>query len=124
MTSIRKVNIAEAFSTFSDHWQPRVAGEINDSLVKLVKLEGQFDWHHHDAEDEMFLVISGTMRMGFSDGDVDLHPGEFIVVPHGVEHRPEALGGECHVMLIEPATTVNTGTVINEKTFTKFERIA
>lgn len=121
--TIKKINLADAFATFSDHWNPRIAGAVNDSLVKLVKFSGQFDWHHHENEDEMFLVVSGTMRMGFRDGDIDVGPGEYIVVPHGVEHRPEAIGGECHVMLIEPNTTVNTGNVVTEKTVTELERL-
>ena len=121
--TIDKVNLAEAFSTFSDHWNPRIAGEINDTLVKLVKFNGQFDWHHHQIEDELFLVISGKMRMGLRTGDIDVGPGEFIVIPHGTEHRPEALNGECQVMLIEPSSTLNTGNVITEKTAIKLERL-
>jgi mannose-6-phosphate isomerase-like protein (cupin superfamily) len=113
---MRKVNLAEAFGTFSDHWSPKVAGELNDSLVKLVKLSGQFDWHHHEVEDELFLVVSGRLRMGLRTGDIDLDPGEFIIVPHGVEHRPEALTDECHVVLLEPKTTLNTGNVVNDRT--------
>jgi mannose-6-phosphate isomerase-like protein (cupin superfamily) len=121
--TINKVNLTDSFATFSDHWNPRVAGEVNDSLVKLVKFSGQFDWHHHDIEDELFLVISGTMRMGLLTGDVDVAPGEFIIIPHGTEHRPEALDGECHVILIEPNTTLNTGNVVTEKTVTELERL-
>jgi mannose-6-phosphate isomerase-like protein (cupin superfamily) len=121
--TISKVNLTDSFATFSDHWNPRVAGEVNDSLVKLVKFSGQFDWHHHDIEDELFLVISGTMRMGLLTGDVDVAPGEFIIIPHGTEHRPEALDGECHVILIEPNTTLNTGNVVTEKTVTELERL-
>jgi mannose-6-phosphate isomerase-like protein (cupin superfamily) len=113
---MRKVNLAEAFGTFSDHWSPKVAGELNDSLVKLTKLSGQFDWHHHEVEDELFLVVSGRLRMGLRTGDIDLDPGEFIIVPHGVEHRPEALTDECHVVLVEPKTTLNTGNVVNDRT--------
>jgi mannose-6-phosphate isomerase-like protein (cupin superfamily) len=120
----KKINLTEAFNQFSDHWSPRIAGTINDSHVKLVKFEGQFDWHHHDREDELFLVIAGTMRMGLRTGDVDVGSGEFIVVPHGVEHRPEAIGGECHVMLLEPKTTVNTGNVVTEKTVTDLKTLA
>jgi mannose-6-phosphate isomerase-like protein (cupin superfamily) len=119
--TIKKINLAEAFATFSDHWNPRIAGEVNDSLVKLVKFTGQFDWHHHEVEDELFLVVSGIMRMGLRDGDVDVGPGEYIIIPHGVEHRPEAIGGECHVMLIEPKTTLNTGNVVTEKTVRELE---
>jgi mannose-6-phosphate isomerase-like protein (cupin superfamily) len=121
--TINKVNLTDSFATFSDHWNPRVAGEVNDSLVKLVKFSGKFDWHHHDIEDELFLVISGTMRMGLLTGDVDVAPGEFIIIPHGTEHRPEALDGECHVILIEPNTTLNTGNVVTEKTVTELERL-
>ncbi len=121
--AIAKINLTEAFATFSDHWNPRVAGEVNDSLVKLVKFSGQFDWHHHEKEDELFLVVSGTMRMGLRNGDVDVGPGELIIIPHGVEHRPEAIGGECHVMLIEPNTTLNTGNVVTEKTVRELERL-
>ena len=113
---MHKVNLAEAFATFSDHWNPRVAGQINDFQVKVVKLKGAFDWHHHDVEDELFLVVSGRMRMGLRDGDIEVGPGEFIVVPHGVEHRPEALTEECHVLLLEPGTTLNTGNVVTERT--------
>ena len=113
---MNKVNLAEAFSTFSDYWNPRIAGQINNFQLKVVKLNGAFDWHHHEVEDELFLVVSGRMRMGLRDGDIEVGPGEFIVVPHGVEHRPEAIGGECHVVLLEPGTTLNTGNVITEKT--------
>lgn len=113
---IRKVNLAEAFASFSDHWSPKVAGDINDAQVKLAKFEGKFDWHHHDEEDELFLVVKGTMRMGLRAGDVDVGEGEFLIVPKGIEHRPEALDGECHVLLLEPKSTLNTGHVITEKT--------
>ena len=113
---MHKVNLAEAFATFADHWSPRVAGQINDFQVKVVKLKGAFDWHHHDVEDELFLVVSGRMRMGLRDGDIEVGPGEFIVVPHGVEHRPEAITEECHVLLLEPGTTLNTGNVVTERT--------
>ena len=113
---MHKVNLAEAFATFADHWNPRVAGQINDFQVKVVKLKGAFDWHHHDVEDELFLVVSGRMRMGLRDGDIEVGPGEFIIVPHGVEHRPESLTEECHVLLLEPGTTLNTGNVVTERT--------
>lgn len=121
--TIKKVNLAESFATFSDHWNPRVAGTVNESLVKLVKFEGQFDWHHHEVEDELFFVISGTMRMGLRSGDIDVGQGEYIIIPHGVEHRPEAIGGECHVVLIEPNTTLNTGNILTEKTVIELERL-
>ena len=113
---LKKVNLTQAFASFSDHWSPRVGGDINDAQVKLAKFEGRFDWHMHEREDELFLVISGTMRMGLKDGDIDVEAGEFLIVPKGVEHRPEALGGECHVMLLEPKTTLNTGNVVTERT--------
>ena len=120
----KKVVLADAFSRFSDHWNPRIAGEINDAHVKLVKFAGEFDWHHHEHEDELFLVIAGLMRMGLRTGDIDVGPGEFIIVPRGVEHRPAAIGGECQVMLLEPKTTVNTGNVVTEKTVTTLETLA
>ena len=120
---MNKVNLAEAFSRFSDPWNPRIAGDINGFQVKLVKLEGLFDWHHHEVEDELFLVVRGRMRMGFRDRDVDLDPGEFIIVPHGVEHRPQALTETCDVVLLEPASTVNTGEAQSERTRLDLERI-
>ena len=113
---MHKVNLTQAFGTFSDFWSPKVAGELNDSLVKLAKFSGSFDWHHHEHEDELFLVVSGRLRMGLRTGDIDLEPGEFIIVPHGIEHRPEALTEECHVVLLEPRTTLNTGNIVNERT--------
>lgn len=121
--TLAKINLAEAFSRFSDPWNARLAGEINDTFVKLVKLEGKFDWHHHDEEDEMFLVVAGTMRMGLRTGDIDVHAGEYLIVPRGTEHCPEAIGGECHVLLIEPGTTRNTGNVTTDKTKTELARL-
>mgnify|MGYP005999971047 FL=1 len=121
--TIGKVNLAAAFATFHDHWNPRVAGDINDFQVKLVKFEGKFDWHHHETEDELFLVVQGRMKMGLRSGDVIVGPGEFIIVPHGTEQCPEALDGECHVLLLEPGTTRNTGTVETDKTRHRLERI-
>ena len=121
---MRKINLAEAFARFSDHWSPKVLGDVNDAQVKAVKLEGAFEWHHHDAEDELFLVVEGRMRMGLRTGDIDLGQGELIIVPRGVEHRPEALGGECHVLLFEPKTTLNTGNVESERTVRELDRLA
>lgn len=121
--TIAKVNLADAFAQFSDHWSPRVAGEINDAQVKLVKFAGKFDWHHHEREDELFLVVSGVLRMGLRTGDIDVQPGEFIIIPKGTEHCPEAIGDECHVLLLEPSTTVNTGNVVTEKTVTELARL-
>ncbi|WP_218667964.1 cupin domain-containing protein [Sphingopyxis sp. KK2] len=120
---VGKVNLAEAFGRFHDHWNPRVAGDINNFQVKLVKFAGQFDWHHHDAEDELFLVVAGRMKMGLRTGDVIVEPGEFIIVPHGTEHCPEALDGECSVLLLEPNSTLNTGNVETEKTRKTLERL-
>ncbi len=124
MTHPAKINLAQAFGAFSDHWSPKIAGDLNDAQIKLAKLSGAFHWHHHTEEDELFLVVSGRLRMGLRDGDVDLEPGEFIIVPHGVEHRPEALTEECHVVLIEPKTTLNTGNVVNERTVRDLDRLA
>ena len=120
---MNKVNLAEAFAQFSEHWSPKIAGDVGSFQIKLVKLGGAFHWHHHDHEDELFLVVAGRLRMGFRDRVVDLDPGEFIIVPHGVEHLPEALTDECHVVLLEPNTTLNTGTVENERTVRVLERI-
>ncbi len=119
-----KINLTQAFASFADHWSPKVAGEINAFALKLVKMQGSFEWHHHDVEDELFLVVAGRMRMGFRERDVDLEPGELIIVPHGVEHRPEALGEECHVVLLEPNTTLNTGNVESERTVRNPARLA
>lgn len=114
---MEKVNIKEKLSLFGEHWSPKVVGELNGQHVKLAKLSGEFVWHHHDDEDELFLVIEGELRMEFRDeAAAVVEPGEFIVVPRGVEHRPVADDGEVHVMLFEPASTVNTGNVRDERT--------
>jgi mannose-6-phosphate isomerase-like protein (cupin superfamily) len=110
-----KVNIAQKFGLIDAHWSPRIVGEINESYVKLVKLSGEFVWHQHDNEDEMFLVIKGRLLMKFRDRDVTINEGELIIVPRGVEHLPVA-EEEVHIMLIEPKTTVNTGNVQSERT--------
>lgn len=117
-----KVNIAHKLSLFSEHWSPKIVAELNGQQVKLVKFRGEFVWHHHEAEDEMFLVISGRFRMDFRDRQIWLEPGELIVVPRGVEHRPYA-EEEAHVMLFEPATTLNTGNVQDAKTILKPDHI-
>jgi mannose-6-phosphate isomerase-like protein (cupin superfamily) len=119
---IEKVNLGEKFSLFDESWSPKIVAELNDAYVKVVKLEGEFVWHHHDDEDELFWVVSGRLRMELRDGDVILEPGELLVVPKGVEHRPVA-EGETHVVLIEPKTTLNTGNVRNERTVPQLERI-
>jgi mannose-6-phosphate isomerase-like protein (cupin superfamily) len=119
---VEKVNLADAFARISDYWNPRVAGEINDSHIKLAKLKGEFLWHHHDNEDEMFLVARGVLTIRLRDRDVVLNPGEFLVIPKGVEHMPVA-DEECHVVLLEPKTTLNTGNVENERTRHALERL-
>jgi len=116
------VNLAKKFDTFTEHWKPKIVGEVNDTYVKAVKFSGEFLWHHHDTEDELFLVVKGTMRMRFRDGDKIVREGEFIIVPHGVEHMPVA-EEECHVILLEPKSTLNTGNVNNERTVPQLERI-
>lgn len=117
-----KVNLAEKFASFSEHWQPRIAGELNGQMVKLVKFQGPFVWHHHDHEDEMFLVVKGTFRMEYRDRSVELRAGEFVIVPRGVEHRPVA-EQEAEVLLFEPASTLNTGNVVNERTIDKLKHV-
>jgi len=119
---IEKVNLADKFALFDEPWSPKIVGELNDAYVKVVKLEGEFVWHHHDDEDELFWVVSGRLRMELRDGDVILEPGELLVVPKGVEHRPVA-EGETHVVLIEPKTVLNTGNVRNERTVETLDRI-
>lgn len=117
-----KVNLAEKFAQFNDHWSPKVAGDINSFQVKLVKLLGEFVWHHHEVEDELFLVVKGRLTMRFRDRDVTVDPGEFLIVPHGVEHLPVAQE-ETHVLLLEPATTLNTGNVRSGRTVEALGRI-
>src|SRR5215470_6215332 len=117
------VNLGQKLSRIHDYWNPRIAGELNDSYVKVVKLKGEFVWHYHENEDELFLVVSGRLRMQLRDGDRDLGPGEFIIVPRGVEHCPLALTDEVHVLLLEPKGTLNTGDVKNERTVEHPERL-
>ena len=119
---MEKINLAEKLAKVSEYWSPKIVGEVNDSYVKLVKFQGEFVWHHHENEDEMFLVVKGSMRMCFRDRDVLVHEGEFIIVPRGVEHKPVA-EGEVHVVLFEPKSTLNTGNVRNERTLPELERI-
>lgn len=122
MASVDKVNVAEKLSLFEERWSPKIVGELNGQYVKLVKFFGEFVWHHHDDEDEMFLVIEGRFRMEFRDREVWIEEGEFIVVPRGVEHRPVA-EEEVSVMLFEPASTLNTGNVRDEMTVAELDRI-
>lgn len=119
---IQKVNLAEKFASIADYWNPRVAGDLNGQQVKLVKLQGEFIWHQHDHEDELFLVIDGDFNMEFRDKTVLLKAGEFLIVPRGVEHRPVA-EKEASVLLFEPATTLNTGEHHNERTREVLERV-
>lgn len=121
-TMIEKVNIAEKFGQFREHWQPKIIGELNDSYIKAVKFKGEFVWHDHADEDEVFLVTKGRMRLKLRDGELDLGPGEFAIVPRGVEHCPVA-DQEAEVLLLEPKTTVNTGDVQSERTVGELERI-
>ena len=120
--TIETVNVEEKFSKIKEHWKPKIIGELNDSYVKAVKVKGEFVWHHHENEDELFLVIKGRLRMRFRDRDVMVSPGEFIIVPKGVEHLPVA-EEEVHIVLLEPKTTLNTGNVQNERTVVELERI-
>lgn len=117
-----KINLKEKLELFSAHWQPKIVGELNGQYVKLVKFQGMFVWHHHDEEDEMFMVVQGRFRMEFRDREVWLEEGEFIIVPRGVEHRPVA-DEEAHVLLFEPASTLNTGNAESERTVRELERI-
>ena len=119
---IEKINLAEKLALFDERWRPKIVAELNDAYVKIVKVDGEFVWHHHDDEDELFLVVSGRLRMQLRDGDVVLEPGELIVVPRGVEHCPLA-EEETHVVLIEPKTTLNTGNVRGERTVEQPERL-
>ncbi len=123
---MKKVNLSAKFASFTDCWSPKIVGELNDSQVKLVKLKGEFVWHHHDAEDELFLVITGTLRMKYREAaterEMEIHPGEFVIVPHGTEHLPIA-DEEVEVLLLEPKSTLNTGNVRNERTVEKLDRI-
>ena len=117
-----KINLSQKFSLFNEYWSPKIVGELNDSYIKLAKLKGEFDWHHHDAEDEMFMVVKGQLTIKFRDKAVILDEGELIVIPKCVDHLPLA-AAEVHVMLIEPKGTLNTGNVVTEKTKEVLERI-
>ena len=119
---MEKVNLAQKFSLFDDHWSPKVVGELNDQYVKLAKLHGEFVWHHHEEEDEMFLVLRGRLVMRLRERDVVLEEGEFLIVPRRVEHCPVA-EQEVHALLFEPKSTLHTGNVRDERTVEKLERI-
>jgi mannose-6-phosphate isomerase-like protein (cupin superfamily) len=113
--AIKKVNLAEKFSLFQETWRPKIVGELNDAYVKVVKLKGEFVWHHHDSEDELFLVVTGRLVIKLRHGEIVLNEGEFAVIPRGVEHCPVA-EDEVQVILLEPKTTLNTGNEQNERT--------
>lgn len=119
---VAKVNVAEKFGLFDDHWSPKIIGELNDFYVKAVKFKGEFVWHDHETEDEMFYVVKGRLRIKLRDGEVTLDPGEFVVIPRKVEHLPIA-EDEVHVLLLEPKTTVNTGQSESNRRLTAPERI-
>ena len=130
---MKKINLLQKLSLINDHWNPRIIGELNGQYLKLVKFKGPFTWHHHETEDEMFLVVKGRFRMEFREGEdgdpaqngqreIWLEEGEFCIVPRGVEHRPVA-DEEAHVLLFEPAATLNTGNVENELTRQNLERL-
>ena len=112
---MEKINLADKLATFSDYFNPRIAGELNGQEVKLVKFKGEFVWHHHEQEDELFYVIKGSFDMHLRDKIITLNPGEFLIVPRGVEHKPVA-SEEVEIMLFEPNSTLNTGNIINERT--------
>lgn len=119
---MEKVNLAEKFSLFTDYYNPKIVGELNNQHVKLAKLKGAFIWHKHEEEDELFLVVKGKLVMELRDGTIEINEGEFLIVPHGVEHKPVA-PEEVHVLLFEPATTLNTGDMVNDRTRQNLEKL-
>jgi mannose-6-phosphate isomerase-like protein (cupin superfamily) len=119
---MEKINLEEKFSMFTEQWNPKIVGELNGQFVKLVKFQGPFVWHHHDHEDELFLVVKGSFDMELEGKAITINAGEFIIIPHGVEHRPNAKE-ECEVLLFEPAATINTGNIENEMTLTQLQRL-
>ena len=121
-TAIETVSLFEKLNSFQDYWSPKIVGEFNESFVKLVKLKGEFVWHHHEAEDELFLVVKGSLLIRLRDRDVTVDEGEFVIIPRGVEHLPVA-EEEVHVLLLEPKSTLNTGNVANERTVAELDRI-
>ncbi len=121
-TEIERVSLVEKLDSFQDYWSPKIVGEVNESFVKLVKLKGEFVWHHHEAEDELFLVVKGSLLIRLRDRDIRVEEGEFVIIPRGVEHLPVA-EEEVHVLLLEPKSTLNTGNVANERTVSELDRI-
>jgi len=116
------VDIKEKLQQFSEYWSPKIIGELNGQLVKIAKLKGEFVWHHHEHEDELFMVIEGSLIIKLQDKDIHLNEGQFFIIPKGVEHMPVAKE-ECHVLLFEPASVLNTGNVVNEKTVNTLETL-
>ncbi len=116
------INLSRKFSLFRDYWSPKIVGELNDAYVKLVKVKGEFVWHHHEAEDELFLVVKGRLLIRLRDRDLHLSAGELVIIPRGVEHRPVA-EEEAHILLLEPKSTLNTGNITNERTVADLDRI-
>jgi mannose-6-phosphate isomerase-like protein (cupin superfamily) len=120
--TVEKVNVADKFALFSDYWSPKIAGELNDSYIKLAKMKGDFVWHRHEHEDELFFIIKGRLLIKLRDGEVRVGSGEFVVIPRGVDHLPVA-EDEAHVMLIEPKTTLNTGNVTSDRTVADLQKV-
>lgn len=120
---IQKFNLDQKFEQITDHWSPKIAGELNDQYVKLAKIKDELIWHSHDNEDELFLIIKGTLIMDFRDRTVETNPGEILIIPKGVEHKPRTSGEEVWIVLIEPKATKHTGNVTHEKTVEKFDWI-
>ncbi|HVN28288.1 MAG TPA: cupin domain-containing protein [Candidatus Binataceae bacterium] len=119
---MEKVNLAEKFCLFDEYWSPRIVGELNDSYVKLAKFKGEFIWHKHDGEDELFLVVKGRLLIKLRDREIHLEAGEFTIIPRGIEHLPIA-EEEAHILLLEPKSTLNTGNVLNERTVKDLARV-
>ena len=121
-SNVKVINIKEKLSMFSEYWNPKIVGELNDDKVQVAKLKGEFHWHHHENEEELFLVIKGKLLIHFRDRTVEINEGEFVIIPKMVEHKPEA-SNEVHIILIEPKTTLNTGNKKTENTVEVQERI-
>lgn len=120
--NIQPVNLTEKFALFNDYWSPKIAGDLNNHQVKLAKLKGEFEWHHHDNEDELFLVVKGTLLMHLEDKTLTVKEGEFVIIPKGIEHKPEAKE-EVHVVLVEPNTTLNTGNIESDFTVKNLQNV-
>lgn len=120
---VKKISLLEKFQLFSERWSPKVIGELNGQLIKIAKIKDEFIWHSHQKEDELFMVVKGRLIMDFRDGTQIVEPGELLVVPKGVEHRPRTNGEEVYILMIEPASTLNTGQVVNERTVADLDEI-